>query len=109
MSAAREFLDKVSKEIPGATLSKMFGADCIKAPNGKAVCMVWKNDVVFKLAGDDENEAMKIAGAHLFSPMDGRTMGGWIQVPEVQQKVWMSLAKKSMELVEKIKVEKKKK
>ena len=109
MSAAKESLEKISKEISGAKLSKMFGADCIKAPNGKAVCMVWKDDMVFKLAGDDENEAMKIKGAHVFSPMEGRAMGGWIQIPEAHQKLWLGLAKKSMALVSNIKVEKKEK
>ena len=58
--SAKESLEKISKEIPGAKISKMFGADCIKAPNGKAVCMVWKDDMVFKLTGDDEKEAMKM-------------------------------------------------
>jgi hypothetical protein len=109
MSAAKESLEKISKEIPNAKLSKMFGADCIKAPNEKAVCMVWKEDMVFKLAGDDEKEAMKIKGAHVFSPMEGRAMGGWIQIPAAHQKLWLALAKKSMALVSKIKVEKKEK
>ncbi len=109
MSSAQELLKKIASEIPGAKLSKMFGADCIKAPNGKAVCMVWKEDMVFKLAGDDEKEAMKINGAHVFSPMEGRAMGGWIQISAAHQKLWLTLAKKSMALVSKIKVEKKEK
>jgi len=107
MADAFSSLEKISKEIPGAKLSKMFGADCIKAPNGKAVCMVWKGDMVFKLAGDDEKEAMKIKGAHVFTPMEGRAMGGWIQIPAAHQKLWLGLAKKSFALVSKIKVEKK--
>ena len=109
MATATEFLGTIAKKIPGAKLSKMFGADCIKAPNGKAVCMVWREDMVFKLAGDDEKEAMKIKGAHVFSPMEGRAMGGWIQIPVAHQKLWLDLAKKSMALVSKIKVEKKEK
>ncbi len=109
MAKALETLAKIAEEIPGAKLSKMFGADCIKAPNGKAVCMVWKEDMVFKLTGDDEKEAMKIKGAHVFSPMEGRAMGGWIQIPAAHQKLWLDLAKKSMTLVSKIKVEKKEK
>ncbi|MEO5674112.1 MAG: hypothetical protein ABIQ74_05650 [Chitinophagales bacterium] len=32
----------------------MFGADCIKALNGKAVGMKWKGDMVFKIAGARE-------------------------------------------------------
>ncbi|MCY7409923.1 MAG: hypothetical protein LH473_06595 [Chitinophagales bacterium] len=109
MNKAFTFLEKISKEIAGAKLSKMFSADCIKAPNGKVVCMVWKDDMVFKLTGDDEKEAMKIKGAHVFSPMEGRVMGGWIQIPAAHQKLWMDLAKKSFLLVSKIKMEKKEK
>ena len=102
-----EILNEIAEKIPGAKLSKMFGADCIKAQNGKAVCMIWKEDMVFKLTDDDEKEAMKIKGAHVFSPMEGRAMGGWIQIPAAHQKLWLGLAKKSMALVSKIKVEKK--
>lgn len=107
MSQAFTFLEKITKEITGAKLSKMFGSDCIKAPNGKAVCMVWKEDMVFKIAGDDEKEAMKIKGVHSFSPVEGRTMRGWIQISVAHQKLWMDIAKKSFALVSKIEVEKK--
>ena len=109
MAKSQELLGEISQKIPGAKLSKMFGADCIKAPNGKAACMVWKDDMVFKLAGDDEKEALRIKGAHVFTPMEGRPMGGWIQIPAAHQKLWLDLAKKSMALASKIKVEKKKK
>ena len=109
MEKAYNMLIKIAGEISGAKLSKMFGADCIKAPNGKAVCMVWNDDMVFKLSGDDQQEALKIKGAHVFSPVKGRSMGGWIQVPAVYQKLWPDFAKKSMALVSQIKVEKREK
>jgi hypothetical protein len=109
MSKAKSFLDGLPEKIQEAVFSKMFSADCIKAPNGKAVCMVWKNDLIFKLTGDEEKEALKLKGAHVFSPADGRTMGGWIQVPDAHEKLWLKLAKQSFDYVSAIEVKEKQK
>ncbi|MFN0275426.1 MAG: hypothetical protein ACKVPJ_06765 [Chitinophagales bacterium] len=107
MTKSEELFFQIAKDLKDGKLSKMFGCDCIKAPNGKAVCMMWQNELVFKMESDYEKEAMKLKGVHVFSPMEGRTMGGWIQVPFSHSKRWMEFAKRSMQIVKKIKVEKK--
>jgi hypothetical protein len=109
MTKPEEYFLKIAKELKDAKLSKMFGCDCIKAPNGKAVCMMWHDELVFKMQGDYEKEAMKLKGVHVFTPMEGRTMGGWIQVPFSHSKRWMEFAERSMEIVKKIQVDKKEK
>lgn len=93
--AFREMVDV----LPDAKESKMFGATCIKAPNGKAVLMLYDQDIVFKLTGVEEKEALSWDGVHLFNPMGDRAMGGWVQVPPDYQDKWMDLAHQSMSYV----------
>jgi hypothetical protein len=81
----------------------MFGALCIKAPNGKAAAMFYKDDMIFKLEGPAEENAMKLKGAKIFDPMGGRPMKGWVQLPFTHSKKWPDIAKQSMDYVKKIK------
>ena len=53
MTKSEELFHKIAAEIPDAKEGKMFGALCIKAPNGKAGVMFWHNDIIFKLQDDD--------------------------------------------------------
>ena len=39
------------------------------------------DDMIFKLAGQDQARALGLVGAHLFEPMAGRPMKAWVQVP----------------------------
>lgn len=94
--------------MPDAKESKMFGANCIKAPNGKAVAMAWKEAIVFKLEGKEQEKALQLKGAKVFTPMEGRPMGGWIQIPLTHADKFPEFAAISMELVKKIEVIKKK-
>ncbi|MFI5171542.1 MAG: hypothetical protein ACHQFW_04085 [Chitinophagales bacterium] len=99
MSKPEELFHTIAKSIPGAMESKMFGATCIKAPNGKAVAMIWRDEIVVKLEGDDEKAALKLKGAHVFTPIEGRSMGGWIQIPFAHSKLWLKFAEISMQKV----------
>jgi len=81
----------------------MFGALCIKAPNGKAGVMFKDDDVIFKLTGEKEQEALALKGAHYFDPMGGRPMNGWVQIPNAHAALWAAYASASMDLVKKIK------
>ena len=103
MTKSEELFHSIAKQIPGTKESKMFGALCIKAPNGKAGVMFWKDEMVFKLDSEKEKEILKLKGAHIFEPAKGRTMGGWIQVPAAHSSKWKELAETSMALVKKIK------
>ena len=48
MSQAETLFHEIASEIPDTIEGKMFGALCIKAPNGKACVMYWKEDMIFK-------------------------------------------------------------
>ena len=49
MTKGEELFHKIATEIPDTKESKMFGALCIKAPNGKAGVMFKNDHIVFKL------------------------------------------------------------
>ena len=104
MTKTEELFHKIADSIPDAKKSKMFGCTCIKAPNGKAVLMIWKDDMVFKLTGKDEKDALALDGAHVFKPNESRpAMGGWIHVPLAHSAKWNGFAKKAFEYVKELK------
>jgi hypothetical protein len=103
MSEAEEYFHSLVKEIPNGKASKMFGAPCVKAANGKAVAMYWKDCIVVKLSEDAHKEALSLDGSKLFEPMVGRAMKEWVQIPFHYKKEWKKYALASMEIVKKIK------
>jgi hypothetical protein len=104
MTKAEKLYHEIAAEIPDCKESKMFGALCIKAPNGKAGVMFWKEEyMIFKLDGETLEQALKLKGAKLFDPMGGRPMGGWVQLSETHISKWKKYAAISMELVKKLK------
>jgi hypothetical protein len=103
MTKAETLYHKIAAELPDAKESKMFGAQCIKAPNGKAAAMFHTENMVFKLEGDALAEALSLEGAHLFDPMGGRPMGGWVQLSYKHADKWKDYAQKSMDYVKAIK------
>ena len=109
MTKAEELFHKIAAELPDAQESKMFGALCIKAPNGKSGVMFWKDDMIFKLEGDKAAEALALKDAKLFDPMGGRPMNGWVQVPNAHSAKWKKYAEIAMANVKKMEVVKKKK
>ncbi len=107
MTKGEELFHKIAAEIPNTKESKMFGALCIKALNGKAGVMFWKEDMIFKLEGEKEQDALSLTGAKLFDLMGGRPMGGWVQLSDIHAAKWKHFAEIAMKNVEKIKVIKK--
>jgi len=103
MSAAEEFFKKISKEIPDVKEGKMFGALCVKTPNGKAGAMFWKDCIVVKLDGDAFREAMSLDGSKQFEPMEGRPMKEWVQIPFEHKNKWKKFVTISVDIVRKIK------
>ncbi len=99
MTEAETLFHKIASEIPDTKEGKMFGALCIKAPNGKAGVMFWKEYLVVKLEGEDQEVALKLKDAKIFTPMEGRPMGGWVQLSYEHKAKWKSLSKKAMEYV----------
>jgi len=104
MTEAEKLYHNIAENLTGAQKSKMFGALCLKAPNGKALAMFWKDCMIFKLEKPDEEEVLKsLKGSHIFNPMGNRPMGGWVQVPYEHSKQWKSLVEKSMAYVKNLK------
>ena len=104
MTKAEELYHQIASGIPDTIKGKMFGARCIKAPNGKAGVMLWKDFMIFKLSGNDQENALKLKDAKIFAPMEGRPMGGWVQLSEEHSTVWGKYALIAMNDVRKIEV-----
>lgn len=103
MTKSEDLFHKIAGELADVKEGKMFDALCIKAPNGKAGVMFWKDDIIFKLEGDELKNALSLKGAKLFDPMGNRPMGGWVELSYDHSKKWKELAKKSMDYVKSLK------
>ena len=99
MSPAEIFYQQIAEEMPEAKPSKMFGALCLKAPNGKAFAMFWNDYMVFKLRGESAEDALSLDGVDMFAPMDARVMNGWIQVPFHYAGRWLEFAEAALAYV----------
>jgi hypothetical protein len=97
MTKAEETFHRIAADIPDSKEGRMFGALCIKAPNGKAGVMFYRDAMVFKLTGDELQQALALSGATLFDPAGGRPMKGWVQVPFEHATVWHRLAPIAMD------------
>ena len=79
MTNAETIFHQIVEKLPNATKSKMFGALCIKAPNGKSSAIFWKNDMIFKLDSESEKLALNLKGArqgtHLYAPQTHERLG----------------------------------
>jgi hypothetical protein len=83
----------------GAEQSKMFGMPCLKIQS-KAFCGLFKNDMVFKLTGDEHKRAMKLKDSKLFDPSGrDRPMKEWVQVSPSHKKEWKALAVEALKYV----------
>ncbi|CAD5273824.1 MULTISPECIES: hypothetical protein [unclassified Imperialibacter] len=97
MTRTEELFHQIAESLPDGKKSKMFGAICVKAPNGKAAFMAWKDNMVFKLEGDAQKEALSLDGCEVFRPMPERPpMGGWIRVPVDYETKWPAFAKQAL-------------
>lgn len=99
MTAAEKLFHEIAEQLPEGKEGKMFGALCIKAPNGKAVAMFKEDQMIFKLDAPDEQAAMKLKGAKVFDPRGGYPMKGWTQLSFEHSKKWKELAGKAMDYV----------
>jgi len=104
MNPSEQLFHEIAAALPNVKEGKMFGALCIKAANGKALAMFWKNDMIFKLEGKNLQDALSLDGAKLFEPMDNRPMRGWVQLNFGNSGRWMEFAVKALDYVSKIKV-----
>ncbi|MFO0728803.1 MAG: hypothetical protein U1E65_33805 [Myxococcota bacterium] len=76
----------------GIAKSTMFGMPTLKR-EGKAVCGLFGDAMVFKLDGDAHAAALKLAGVERFDPSGkGRPMKAWLVVPKSHAARWPALA-----------------
>lgn len=88
MTQAETFFMELMTEVPDVVPGKMFGALCMKTPNGKSPAMFWNDHLVVKLQGELHAEALSLDGSCLFEPMQGRPMKEWVQVPFDYKATW---------------------
>ena len=103
MTKAEDFFNELTKQIPDVKAGKMFGALCMKTPNGKSAAMFWKDNIVVKLTGESLNDAMSLDGSKLFEPMEGRPMKEWVQIPFSYKDKWKKFATLSAASVKELK------
>lgn len=88
MTDAEMFFKELTGQIEGVKSGKMFGALCMKTSNGKSAAMIWRDQLVVKLNAKTLNEALKLRGAKIFEPMEGRPMKEWVQIPFIHKDRW---------------------
>jgi hypothetical protein len=103
MAEAESYFLQLCSELKDGKAGKMFGLPCIKAANGKAAAMLWKDNLVVKLQGDMLNEALSLDGSKPFEPMEGRPMKEWVAIPVEYKREWKRFALSSLESVKKLK------
>lgn len=96
-----ELFDQIATEVPDVKKSKMFGAPCYKAPNGKAAAMLHNGAMVFKLKADDA-DVIAFVGVHLFNPMGDRPMSGWYVVPMEYKDKYRELTERAIQYVKQL-------
>ena len=99
MNQEEEKYHQAATAINGSERSQMFGKPCYKI-NKKAFCCFFENEMVFKLTGDDHQEALSFDGSKLFDPSQkGRAMKEWVQVPHEYVRSWKKFAKAAAKYV----------
>ena len=102
---SKEFFQELITQIPNAAAGKMFGADAIKMPNGKAGAMCKDDKLLVKIPA----EMAESKGFKVFSPKEGRPMNGWFEIPFSDREDWRRFAEISCAAVSQMEPNKKKK
>lgn len=99
---SEELFSQITNEIPDAKAGKMFGCSCIKMTNGKAGAMLKDDKLIVKISGETLEEAQKLSGVGVFTPMENRPMNGWYEIPLKHQSDWKKFAQASCSEVAKL-------
>jgi len=80
--------------LPQAKLGKMFGLPALMVGKKSLSCFETKTgSAVFKLPSPAREQALALAGAHLYDPAgQGRAMKEWVVVPSSHSAQWPKLA-----------------
>ena len=95
-----EIVDDLSARDPDVEESQMMGRPSIKAGGKLIACFESRGAMAFKLPDEGEQaKALELEGARVYEPAEnGRTMGGWIEVPVSGQARWPELAETALRL-----------
>jgi hypothetical protein len=85
-----EIVDDLVARNDNVQATKMMGMPSVKRAGKLVAGFVPDEDaMVFKLPdADAREEALKLKGAHLFEPMQGRQMKEWVVVPNTHEREW---------------------
>jgi hypothetical protein len=85
-----EIVDDLVARNDNVQATKMMGMPSVKRAGKLVAGFVPDEDaMVFKLPdADAREEALKLKGAHLFEPMQGRQMKEWVVVPKTHEHEW---------------------
>jgi len=95
-----EIADDLAAQNAEVGLGQMMGMPALKA-GGKMIGGFSRSEgvMVFKLPNEEIREqALALAGAHLFDPAGGRPMKEWVAVPAEHADEWSSLAQQALKL-----------
>ena len=102
MLEEEEYYNHIAASIEEAVVSQMFGKPCLKI-KGKAFASFFNKMMVFKLAGEEHQNALSLDGSELFDPSGkGRAMKEWVQVPYHYKEQWEGFAQSAMQYVSEI-------
>ncbi len=95
-----ELVDDLSARDPDIEERQMMGRPCILAGGKMIACFEARGTLAFKLPDEAEREkALALDGARVYDPANnGRTMGGWIEVPFAHADKWADLAATALRL-----------
>ncbi len=105
---SEEYFNQLITEIPDAAAGKMFGANAIKMPNGKAGAFYKNDKLIVKISGETLEEALKLSGVGIFTPKENRPMNHWYEIPFEHKIVWKKYAEISCADVAKLEAKPKK-
>ena len=90
MTKAEKLFHEITAKLTNAKEGKMFGVLCIKTSKRKAVAIFWKDNMMFKLEGKAEQDALSLSGAtngtHIYN--QNRQMKGWVWIPFGHSDKW---------------------
>ena len=98
MTNSEKFYGQVAADLTEAEISQMFGMPSLKI-KGKAFAGLAGEDMVFKMANPEHDEALSLAGAHLFDPSGKRPMKEWVVVPLEFHENWLRFGQAAMNYV----------
>ena len=91
--------DTIGQSLPGSKAGSMFGLRTYNMGR-KPFIMLYEEELVCRLFGEDREAALALPGARLFNPRNNRKpMENWVQIPREQKAHWAEWAAKAQATV----------